>query len=206
MSRPRQFDETTALDRAVDTFWERGYDGTAVQDLCSAMGLNPGSLYGAFGDKRTLFLASLDRYMETGSRRAFDTMASSGSGLGGIRKLFDGIVSAMASGKRKWGCLLTNSAAELALRDPEVAAKLERHLARLEQAFRAALARASRDGELAPGVGPEAAPFLVCVLQGLNVLSKTRPRRKSLEAIVDTAIASLAARPRAPAPRASART
>ncbi|HET9664675.1 MAG TPA: helix-turn-helix domain-containing protein, partial [Burkholderiales bacterium] len=62
MSRPREFDSSAALDRAVDTFWARGYDGTAVQDLCSAMDLNPGSLYGAFGDKRALFLAALDRY------------------------------------------------------------------------------------------------------------------------------------------------
>lgn len=193
MSRPREFDASAALDRAVDTFWERGFDGTAVQDLCAAMELNPGSLYGAFGDKRTLFLAALDRYMHTGSRRGFDLIAAAPSGMQGIRAFFDNVVGAMAGGKRKWGCLLTNSLTELALRDPDVAERMAQHLARVEAAFRAALERARAAGELAPGVGPDAAPFLVCVLQGLNVLSKARPGRKALEAIVDTAIARLAA-------------
>ena len=205
MARQREFDAAAALDRAVDAFWRRGYDATAVQDLCAAMDLNPGSLYGAFGDKRSLFLAALDRYMQTASRRAFEVVAAPGAGLDGIRAFFDGTVAAMVGGKRKWGCLLTNSVAELALRDAEVSGKLKEHLARVEEAFRAALAQAKAEGRLAEGVGPDAAPFLVCVLQGLNVLSKTRPGRAALQAIVDTAIGRLAAAPvkRARRPAAS---
>lgn len=191
MSRPREFDSSAALDRAVDTFWERGYDGTAVQDLCSAMDLNPGSLYGAFGDKRTLFLAALDRYMDSVSTLAIDCVGSAPSGMAGIRAFFENVIQGMTGGKRKWGCLITNSVAELSLRDPEIAEKVRRHLARVEATFASALARAKGAGELARGVGPESAAYLVCVLQGLNVLAKTKPGRKTLSGIVDVALAAL---------------
>jgi TetR/AcrR family transcriptional repressor of nem operon len=202
VSRPREFDQSAALDRAVDTFWERGYDGTAVQDLCSAMNLNPGSLYGAFGDKRALFLAALDRYMETVSRLAMDCIGGAPSGMAGIRTFFETVVAAMSGGKRKWGCLITNSVAELSLRDAQVAEKVKLHLARVETAFASALARAKGAGELAEGAGPENAAYLVCVLQGLNVLAKTKPGQKALQDIVDHALKSLA---RNDAPRRSGR-
>ncbi|MEO6714384.1 MAG: helix-turn-helix domain-containing protein, partial [Mycobacteriales bacterium] len=64
MGRPREFDMATALDAAVDVFWERGYESTSVADLEIATGLSRSSLYQAFGSKRTLYQASLDRYKE----------------------------------------------------------------------------------------------------------------------------------------------
>jgi TetR/AcrR family transcriptional repressor of nem operon len=66
----REFDTDAAIDRAVETFWQRGYDGTGMQDLCESMDLHSGSIYAAFRDKRTLFLAAMDRYIETVSREA----------------------------------------------------------------------------------------------------------------------------------------
>lgn len=62
MSRVREFDTDAAVDRAVETFWRNGYDGTGMQDLCASMNLHSGSIYAAFGDKRGLFMAAMDRY------------------------------------------------------------------------------------------------------------------------------------------------
>src|SRR3954470_18175839 len=62
MSRPKQFDPDATLTEAMEAFWERGYAATGVNDLLAEMGLNRGSLYGTFGDKKQLFLAALDRY------------------------------------------------------------------------------------------------------------------------------------------------
>ena len=64
MARPKQFDRDEALERAMAVFWRRGYEGTSVRDLVEHMGINRGSLYDTFGDKRTLFLAAVDRYLE----------------------------------------------------------------------------------------------------------------------------------------------
>jgi TetR/AcrR family transcriptional regulator, transcriptional repressor for nem operon len=195
MARPREFDPNAALDVAVDTFWERGFEATSIQNLCRDLKLNPGSLYGAYGDKRTLFGAILDRYVEKVSREAIERIASNPSGLAGIRSYFDFLIAAMVDGKRKWGCLITNTLVELAAREPDIAVKVELHFARLETAFASALTRAKAAGELNDGAGPEMAPYLVCVVQGLNVLARTRPSRARLRAIVDAALYHLGSRP-----------
>jgi TetR/AcrR family transcriptional repressor of nem operon len=126
------------------------------------------------------------------SREAIERLAREPSGLAGIRAFFRHLVEAMVDGKRRWGCLVTNSMVELAAREPDIKAKVELHFARLETAFASALARSKSAGELAPHAGPEAAAHLVCVVQGLNVLARTRPGRGRLDAIVDTALAGLA--------------
>jgi TetR/AcrR family transcriptional repressor of nem operon len=92
------------------------------------------------------------------------------------------------------GCLITNSLIELGASEPEIEAKIALHFARLETAFAGALARARLCGELKPDVGPEAASYLVCVVQGLNVLARTKPTRTQLAAIVSTALNSLSER------------
>src|SRR5688500_13596233 len=60
--RPRSFDRDTALGQAMEVFWAKGYEGTSISDLTEAMGINPPSLYAAFGDKERLFLEAIDRY------------------------------------------------------------------------------------------------------------------------------------------------
>lgn len=194
MSRIREFDTDAAVDRAVETFWRNGYVGTGMQDLCAAMNLHSGSIYAAFGDKRGLFMAAMDRYIDTVSREAIERIGGAASGIAGIRAYFEYLVEAIVDGKRRWGCLITNAVAELAQRDPEIAAKIAVHLGRVDSAFQSALARARSEGELAEGVGPEKSAYLLCLLQGLNVLAKTQPPRKVLKEIVDTAIAGLVRR------------
>ncbi len=188
MARPKQFDPEMALDLAVDTFWESGFEATSIEMLCRNLKLNPGSLYGAYGDKRALFVAILDRYVEKVSREAIDRIAGNPSGIAGIRAYFDFLIEAILDGKRRWGCLITNSLIELAAREPEIGVKVELHFARLETAFASAIARARAAGELGPGIGPEVAPYLVCVVQGLNVLARTKPTRTRLKGIIAAAL------------------
>lgn len=178
---------------ALDLFWQHGYDGTALQALCRATGLQPGSVYAAFGNKRDLFAAVIRRYIETVSAEAIERINGAPSGLQGLRSYFGYLVDAMVDGKRARGCLVTNSLVEFAARDPELAAMFQVHLARLQTSFAAALARARAEGELRPGAGPESAGLLVAVVQGMNVLARSRPGRQALQDIADAALAGLAA-------------
>lgn len=195
MGRPRSFDTDAVLDRIVDTFWEHGYASTSMQALCEAAGLNPGSLYAAFGDKRTLFVQAMDRYMRTVSQQTVERLNGNASGLAGLHDYFDTVVTAMVEGKRRWGCLVTNSVLQFAIdEDADLATTFRLHLARLETAFAGAIERARRAGELPPGPpAAEGAAYLACLLQGLNVLARTQPGRAALASVVQTALGALGA-------------
>lgn len=174
-------------------FWEQGFDGTSIQALCRAIDVQPGSVYAAFGNKRDLFVAALRRYVDTVSAEAIERINGAPSGMEGLRSYFAHLVDAMVDGNRRWGCLITNSLVEFAERDPELAAMFQVHLAKLQTSFAAALARARTDGELRLGAGPDSAGLLVVVVQGMNVLARTRPGRAALQAVADAALAGLAA-------------
>jgi TetR/AcrR family transcriptional repressor of nem operon len=191
MGRNRGFDVDEALGSALRTFWEHGFDATSMQDLCQAMKIQPGSVYATFGGKRDLFAAALRRYVETVSAEAVTRITSAPSGLQGLRDYFAQLVDAMVDGDRQWGCLITNSLVEFAGRDPELVGLMSLHLANLRAAFGSALTRARDDGELRPGAGPESADLLVAVVQGMNVLAKSRPGRPALRAVADAALAGL---------------
>jgi AcrR family transcriptional regulator len=76
MARPREFDEASALDAAMDCFWRDGYEATSVRDLAARMGITGASLYNAFGDKRSLFRAVLQRYAERSTRERIARLES----------------------------------------------------------------------------------------------------------------------------------
>ena len=183
MGRTRGFDTDRALDAALRTFWERGYEASSIQDLCRAMDVQPGSVYAAFGAKRDLFAAALRRYVQTVSTEAIDRITAAPTGGQGLRDYFAHLVDAMVDGDRRWGCLITNSLVEFAGRDPELAGMMQLHLANLRAAFAAALVR--------DGASGTSADLLVAVVQGMNVLAKGRPGRAALESIATAALAGL---------------
>ncbi|NRG19627.1 TetR/AcrR family transcriptional regulator [Rhizobiales bacterium] len=187
MARHREFDEEKALAGALEVFWQRGYSAAGMQELCAAMGLNPGSVYGAYGNKHDLFIAAMRRYLEDVTREGIDRIAAAPTGREGIRSYFDYLTEGIVSGRRQWGCLGTNAFMEMADRDDTVQTIMKEHFDKLEVAFREALERDRAD--LPCRLEPvDFARYLVCVAQGLNVLSKTAPDRQKLNGIVDAAM------------------
>src|ERR1051325_10236665 len=124
MGRPREFDREKALDRAMQLFWCKGYEATSVQDLLNVMGINRGSFYDTFGDKRSLFLASIDRYNETFLAKLRAELNAPGSAKRAIVRTIEELASRAASDAQRRGCLMTNSAVELAPHDAEAAARV----------------------------------------------------------------------------------
>ncbi|HEY7880166.1 MAG TPA: TetR/AcrR family transcriptional regulator [Streptosporangiaceae bacterium] len=193
MPRPREFESEQVLDTAMREFWARGYRATSVDDLVRATGVKPGSLYSAFpGGKHALLMGSLDRYSRLVVPEKLGDLSGPGASLAEVRAYFDGLVSDLLSPEGRQGCLLVNSAIENAAVDPEVAAVVRGHHARLENCFTTALRRAQQRGEIPAAVDPVArAKGLVAASQGLMVIGKANPDEEVLRAIVDSAFAGL---------------
>jgi TetR/AcrR family transcriptional regulator, transcriptional repressor for nem operon len=183
LARTKEFRPEEALDAAVQLFWRRGYEATSMRDLLDGMGIGRGSFYDTFGDKHALFLASLDRFEEV--RTAWIDEALEGSGLGGIEEVFRRTIEGMVRFEPRRGCLLANTAVE-------VAARISRHVRRTEEAFMGALVRARGAGEIPAQADPKVlARFLVSNLHGLRVLARAGSDRETLEDAARVALQAL---------------
>ncbi|NEO83745.1 MAG: TetR/AcrR family transcriptional regulator [Spirulina sp. SIO3F2] len=193
MARQKEFDRQVVLEKAMETFWQQGYEGTSVQDLLKAMGLNRGSLYDTFGDKRSLFLEAIAHYENKVVQKAIAKLEAPNAGKAVIIAHFQGLVERLAGSDRaQWGCFMTNVAVELCNHDSEAAKRIKESMQRFEQAFIHALTNAQGQGDLSPEADVEAlACFLTCLMQGLRVVTKLERDRTTLEKIVNTALAVL---------------
>lgn len=192
MPRPREFDRDKAVQQAMELFWRQGYEAASVQALGAAMNLNPGSLYNAFTDKHTLFLEALGCYQEREYRLACELFAGPETGRTAIARFFTLVVEQDSTDPSHKGCLMVNSAAELADRDPEVRARVAASRNQMAALFRDAILQAQRAGEIAADRDSDTlAAFLVNSLFGLRLTAKVQPDRATLLAIVDTTLAAL---------------
>lgn len=192
MARPREFDTDSALERAMQAFWAKGYKATSLDDLCAATGLSRSSLYAAFGGKRTLLHRSLDRYQEQGATRIAAALARPGSVRVAIAAFMSEMIDRIVEGPGRRGCFIGNCAAELARGDRATAARVRLGLERIEGLFRDALARGQARGEIpAPADVASVARFIVSGIQGLRLVGKANPDRTALEGIASVMLRCL---------------
>jgi TetR/AcrR family transcriptional repressor of nem operon len=176
MARPREFDETEALEAALQLFRAKGFEGTTLSELEHATGLGRASLYGAFGDKRALFLKVIGRYCETAMEAQLEGLRAPGAGRSAILAVFHEIARVACADRQRKGCMVTNCAVELADRDPDFACVAARGLDRFEQAFAAAIRTAQAQGDIPPDRDPaRLARFLTVCMEGMLVLARIRP-------------------------------
>jgi len=196
MARPREFDIDVALHDAIDVFWTLGYGGASMEELIKGMGLTKGSLYKAFGDKRTLFLMALQRYIDERLTRYEVGLTRPGSPKAAIRDIMLDYVKRVTDSCDTRGCLVTNTTTEMATRDPEIARVLARMFARLEDLFAGAIARAKESGEIDASKDERAlARFFVLTIQGVRVMSHMRPDPRHLASTVEVALSTLSSGP-----------
>jgi TetR/AcrR family transcriptional repressor of nem operon len=182
MGRPREFDFDAALERAVQTFWAKGYEATSIDDLCAATGLGRSSLYAAYGDKQAIYAQALERYEQNAVARIGATIANARSVRAGIAAFVQRIIDDIVAGPGRRGCFIGNCAAEIVRGDRSHAARVRRSLERIETTFSEALAKARTNGELSKTVNVAAlARFLTAGIQGLRLVGKANPDRKALE-------------------------
>lgn len=125
VGRPRSFDEDQVLGAAMDVFWRKGYDGTSMADLLEATGLHKGSLYQCFGDKHTLFIRALRRYLENLKVEMSSVLIGGETAFEGMRKAMYKAVDLCLDEDVKHGCLALNTLIEKGPHDPEIMQVLE---------------------------------------------------------------------------------
>lgn len=191
MPRPRSFDENDVLDRALDTFWHKGYEATSMQDLVDAMGISRASLYNAFGSKHALFIEVLKHYEEQRMHQIVERLRDASiSAAEAIRNVLEQAAedAAVENGR---GCLITNTATEMCARDVECAEHVQSTFARIEAAFEAALQRGQAAGELTVDDTQATARFLTNSLQGLRVMTMAHPDRSALHDVVNVTMQTI---------------
>lgn len=191
MARPREFDETTVLNAAVKKFWLHGYEATSVRDLASLMGLTGASFYNAFGDKRALYQRSLDHYLDQSVRERIERLESSLPPRDAIVAFLQEIIERSLTDKQRRGCMLVNSAIELAPHDREFQRVVAWAFTEIEVFFRRCVTRGQRDGTIALQPADDLARLFLGIVLGIRVLARTRPERSLLEGLARPAIASL---------------
>ena len=181
MARPREFDEATVLEAAMNCFWAQGYELTSVRELAKQMGITGASLYNAFGDKRSLYRQALGHYLEQTVRDRVARLERLPP-FPAIRTFFDEIVERSVTDKQRRGCMLVNSALELAPYDPEFQKLVAQEMIFIEAFFRRCIEAGQKDGTIS-AIRPaaELAKLLLSVLLGIRVLARTRPQRAVLE-------------------------
>ncbi|GHI07915.1 TetR family transcriptional regulator [Streptomyces cellostaticus] len=174
MARTKEFDPDTALQSALELFWRRGYEATSMTDLVEHLGIGRASLYATFGNKHELYLKALDRYEQAGLTRIVHELSQPGPALPAARAVVRRFAAEAADEHlRLNGCLVTNTAAELAPHDPAAARHVERNWDHIETALHSALVRAQAQGELPADRDPlTLARMLLVLMQGLRLVGK----------------------------------
>jgi TetR/AcrR family transcriptional repressor of nem operon len=192
MARVKAFDEERAIDKAVDCFWSRGYEATSVRDLGDAMGIGGASLYNAFGDKRTLFVRCLERYANRSSRERMARIEEKQAPKEAIRTFLAEIIERSLKDPDCKGCLLVNSALDVAPHDAAIGKAVSGYLDEIRDFFRRNIEAARRSGTVPKAIDAEAVSgHLLGVLMGIRALTRVKPDRKLLESVARPALALL---------------
>lgn len=188
--RPRAYEPEVALAKALDLFRKDGFAGTSLDDLSAATGMNRPSLYGAFGDKRALYIKTYERYRSdarAAMQEAFKGELPLRKRLQRIYAIALDIYLSGEEGPR--GCFTVMTAASEAVADPDIRAMVLSGFHELDKAFAICFRRARETGELPPSADPDAlAQMASATIHTIAIRARARTPRKQLEDIVRGAI------------------
>ncbi|MBZ5788510.1 TetR/AcrR family transcriptional regulator [Burkholderia contaminans] len=187
--RPREFDMDEVLDKAIGVFRTQGYRGTSISDLADATGLASGSLYKAFRVKDAVYRAAFDRYNHVRDTEFKQLLETEKTGREKIRDLVMLYVENSSGERGSQGCLIVGGAVEFSTLEADTGKYVEDALARLEKLISKLIKIGQADGSIPDSIEIRAASrCLLCLLQGLRVVGKTRPTRRETAAAADLAL------------------
>src|SRR3954468_11913717 len=193
--RPPPHDPQVALARAAEKFWKAGYAGTSLDDLVEATGMNRPSLYAAFGDKRDLYLKTLEHYREEGRALARHALAGEPTLRAFLKRFYDKALELYLEGGPR-GCYTIGTAATVAAVDDGVRAFLAESMRTTDSFLRHQIENAQKRGKIARDADAEALAYLAsATLHTLAVRSRAGLPRKELDTLADAAIGVICGKP-----------
>ena len=188
MGRPREFDLDRALDHALEVFWRNGYEGASIAELTEAMGINPPSLYAAFGNKEVLFRKALERYVAQYARYWDDALAAP-TARGMVEHLLREAANFLSDECNPRGCLMVRSVVSCGDAAEAIQQQLAAQRSEAEARVRARLERAKDEGLMPPDLDPgDFARYLMAVMEGMAVRAAGGAGRQELERIAEMAL------------------
>ena len=189
MARPRSFDDTTALDAAVEDFWVAGFGATSTDELCRSTGLSRSSLYNAFGSKRDLYLRAILRYASEKQGQRAELLATEVDGRQLVQAVLDAVLDEQWKDADRRTCLMINACVEIGARDDEVRRALASNAVDFRRMIAEAVRRGQRDGSIRSTASPdELAAVLAAAVDGLQVRSRIDTDRSDVDRAVSTLV------------------
>lgn len=189
VGRPRKFDETEILQKVMTLFWSHGYEGTGLADIIQTTGLAKGSLYKAFGNKKSLYMQALALYEKQHIDTASQALKDNRDPMVRIKEFLSYPLKASSIAGENSGCFLCNASADRADLDQEVRMLVQRGFNKLSQALQTAIS------ELAPKVESaqvsKQAEALLAIYSGIRIMSRSGVDKKRMEAARDGGLLSL---------------
>ena len=181
MARTKEFNEDQALDKAIEIFWHKGYNGTSAQDLVTHLGLSRSSLYDTFGDKQKLFAQSLQRYQKNAQKQVMELFDLSENIKETLHDIFKQAVIESLEDRITKGCFMVNSSVELAMHDEEIAKIVKNNSQVMEEVFTKAVQKGQDSGHISKANSAKVlARFIFNNYSGIRVLARSGERDKQV--------------------------
>lgn len=188
--RPLSFDRETALEKAMELFWRLGYEATSISALTAAMGINPPSLYTAFGDKEKLYLEAVQRYQD-GPGNVGLVLMHGATARASVSALLDANASELVNAAHPPGCMVVGAALGGGSASDSLQADMRQRRCMVEAAVRARIERGLTEGDVAAGTDAAAlAKYYMTVIQGMTVQARDGATQPQLQLVADMALRS----------------
>ena len=185
--RPVEFDRDVALRAAMNEFWKHGFEAVSVSDLAAAMAIKRSSFYNSFGDRETVFRATLEVYRQGVPDAALAEIGPGQAVIPVVRKVFRDICRVRAADPEARGCLIVNSIGELVGVNAELGEDIADCVRGGAKVYERLLRQAAEQGEIEPPKDLRAtARAFVAFVSGVNTISKVVRSERELWKLCET--------------------
>lgn len=192
MARTREFVTDDVIQKALSLFWDKGYNGVSTQTLIEEFGISKSSMYGAFGDKKSLFVEALNQYRNQVSKPLIELLDNCTEVKKTLRRILNTQIKQILEDKDYKGCFMVNTVIELVPHDVDIAKIVKKNRNEVETAFARAIKKAIKNGEISRNKNPESiSRFLFSTMNGIYVDAKYFKDKKIFDDVVKTALSVL---------------